>query len=120
MLNIPERAVKACTSLSSHSLASWPSTQPRPLHLFTPPILIEVAATVHLNPPTLFRWQKRIHHVAHATGPERITGEWWRNDSWTRDYYRVEDTEGVRFWLYREKLRHEKIKPQWWLHGLFS
>ena len=117
---VPERAVQICTSITSYSLTSWPISQPRPLHLFTPPIPIEVVAMIPDNPPILFRWQKRTHHVAHATGPERITGEWWRDDSWTRDYYRVEDMEGARFWLYREGLYRDSIDPQWWLHGLFA
>ena len=118
--HVPERAVKASTSNTLQPSASWPTNQPRPLHLFTPPILIEAVAVVPHDPPILFRWQKRTHHIAHATGPERITGEWWHNDSWTRDYYRIEDTEGARFWLYLEKLHHGKIDPRWWLHGLFS
>ena len=72
------------------------------------------------NPPILFKWQNRTHHVARAVGPERITGEWWHNDSWTRDYYQIEDLDGGRFWLYREGLYRENINPRWWLHGLFA
>ena len=72
------------------------------------------------NPPVLFRWQKRTHRVANASGPERITGEWWRGDSWTRDYYQIEDMAGARFWLYREGLYRDSVDPQWWLHGLFA
>jgi hypothetical protein len=42
-----------------------------------------------------------VHRVLHASGPERIEGEWWREDAPVRDYYRIEDSSGARFWLYR-------------------
>jgi len=38
----------------------------------------------------------------------------------TRDYFRLEDQDGRRFWLYREGLAERGEKPQWYLHGLFS
>jgi protein ImuB len=41
----------------------------------------------------------------------------------TRDYYRVEDEAGRRFWLFREGLygREDIDKaPSWWLHGVFA
>ena len=36
----------------------------------------------------------------------------------TRDYFRVEDTDGHRFWLYREGLYGPKATPRWYLHGV--
>ena len=54
----------------------------------------------------LFRWRRVVHRVQAAEGPERIAPEWWREDkrwaSGSRDYWRVEDADGRRFWLYRE------------------
>jgi protein ImuB len=43
----------------------------------------------------------------------------------TRDYFRVEDETGLRFWLYRDGLygegEQEQAKPlAWFLHGLFA
>ena len=39
----------------------------------------------------------------------------------TRDYYRVEDSEGRRFWIYRRGLfGRETNEPAWYLHGLFA
>ena len=41
----------------------------------------------------------------------------------TRDYYRVEDDQGHRYWLFREGLyNREDIDraPSWWLHGVFA
>jgi protein ImuB len=94
-----------------------------------------------------FRWRRRLHHVLRAEGPERIAPEWWHDPAmvensvletpWeqaTRDYFRVEDSQGGRFWLYREGLyghaEHCGPSPQpdgpgwqpprWYLHGVFG
>jgi len=125
--HIPERA---CREVSA--LAPDPGTgcalpaQPRPLHLLPWPEPIEVMAPVPDHPPVMFRWQRRQHRVASATGPERIGPEWWlaepedafRYDH-IRDYYRVEDTDGRRFWVYRDGAYRPGIKPRWYLHGIF-
>jgi protein ImuB len=102
------------------------SRQPRPLHLLPSPEPIEVIAPIPDGPPALFRWRRLQHRVALAEGPERIAPEWWLTDDGcaadnparTRDYYRVEDSEGRRFWLYREGLYLAGITPRWYLHGL--
>lgn len=75
------------------------------------------------GPPLRFRWRRVLHEVARAEGPERIAPEWWRrgDDTLTRDYYRVEDVRGRRFWVYREGLYgRETSCPRWFLHGLFA
>ena len=62
-----------------------------------------------------------MHEVARAEGPERIAPEWWREpDGRTRDYYRVEDRQGRRFWLFRQGLYGEADEPRWFIHGLFA
>lgn len=102
--------------------------QPRPLHLLPWPEPIEVMAPVPDHPPVMFRWRRRRHRVACADGPERIGPEWWLEepaDAFSprhriRDYYRVEDTEGRRFWLYREGLYRPAVEPAWYLHGFFA
>lgn len=41
----------------------------------------------------------------------------------TRDYYRVEDESGRRYWLFREGLYDRpdlSRSPTWWLHGVFA
>ena len=76
------------------------------------------------GPPMLFRWRRVVHRVRAAEGPERIAPEWWREDrSWTsgsRDYWRIEDADGRRFWLYREVRAKPAATPRWFLHGLFA
>jgi protein ImuB len=82
-----------------------------------------IAAATPAGPPQRFRWRGMIHAVAHAQGPERIAGEWWRSrvSQPTRDYYLVEDDGGRRFWLYREGLYGRETKlARWFVHGLFA
>lgn len=98
-------------------------TPARPIRLMEPPERIEVLAEVPDGPPIRFRWRRVLHAVIRADGPERIAPEWWRTPEGTatRDYYRVEDDHGRRFWLYRDGLyERETGAPRWFLHGLFA
>ena len=77
----------------------------RPLRLFVRPEPIEAVAEVPDGPPLRFRWRRVLHDVAAIEGPERIAPPWWRRDGGpTRDYFRAEDSQGRRFWLFREGL----------------
>jgi protein ImuB len=60
-----------------------------------------------------------------ADGPERIFGEWWKRDtelSAVRDYFRVEDEAGERFWIYRSGDGEDTTtgSHKWFLHGIFG
>ena len=93
----------------------------RPLRLFARPELVEAIAEVPDGPPVRFRWRRALYSIARAEGPERIAAEWWRGDGPTRDYFRVEDSAGHRFWLFREGLyEREPMNPRWYLHGVFA
>jgi protein ImuB len=95
----------------------------RPLRLFARPEPIEVMAEVPDGPPLRFRWRRALHAVALAEGPERIAMEWWRSETSTptRDYFRIEDEQGRRFWLYRDGLYgRETETPRWFVHGFFA
>jgi len=131
--HLPEKACREIPALA----ASVPSSagdgagrplSPRPLHLLAWPEPVEVMAPVPDHPPLMFRWHGRPHRVVRADGPERIAPEWWLADApldpeaaerATRDYYRVEDERGRRFWLYREGLYRAGGTPRWYLHGVF-
>jgi protein ImuB len=91
----------------------------RPLTLFARPQAIDAIATVPDGPPIRFRWRRVLREVARAEGPERISGDWMGGGP-TRDYYRVEDRQGRRYWLYREGLYGEDAEPRWFVHGLFA
>ena len=72
------------------------------------------------GPPLRFRWRRALHEVAAAEGPERIEGAWWSEGGPTRDYFRVEDQAGLRFWLFRRGLYRDTQAPLWFLHGTFA
>ena len=104
--------------------APWPLPRPRPIRLLPRPEPISAMAPVPDDPPVLFRWRRQLFHIARADGPERLSPEWWRSENplgmETRDYYRVEDRSGQRFWLYRHGLYRTGVEPQWFLHGFFG
>lgn len=148
--HIPEQAELTLPALDPPPSHAWPSPQQgepplRPIHLFDPPQSIDVlGAEVPDGPPRRFRWRRALHEVARFEGPERIAGEWWRRrpgsilltddkgdehvryllgdaSSHVRDYYRVEDRRGRRFWIFRLGFfEAEKPMPHWYLHGLFA
>jgi protein ImuB len=126
--HIPEAASRvvsaqgaATARLSWEALRSGDDVPRRPLRLFERPEPVEVMAEVPEGPPLRFRWRRVLHRIARAEGPERIAMEWWRADGPTRDYFRVEDEAGQRFWLYRNGLYGaETMRPDWFVHGLFA
>jgi protein ImuB len=98
---------------------------PRPLRLLTKPEPIEALASVPDGPPVRFRWRRALHEIAAAEGPERIEGAWWSEPGGpARDYFRVEDKSGLRFWLFRSGLYRDMTEgesaPTWFLHGMFA
>jgi protein ImuB len=136
--HIPERAVVAMPAqhqLAAAIQAAWPervASEPplRPLRLFEKPEPIKVIAEVPDGPPAWFQWRRATHTVMRVEGPERVAMEWWRSqgETLTRDYFRVEDEAGLRFWLYRDGLydremvprEGEIVHPHWFVHGLFA
>lgn len=131
--HIPEQAQLALPAIACRTPALWPPPPPgeppaRPLFLFDPPQPVEVIAEVPDGPPHRFRWRRKLHEVRLYEGPERIAGEWWKRQGGeapgqaglTRDYYRVEDVRGRRYWIFRRGLYDEKPAPRWYLHGLFA
>ncbi|MGI9499220.1 MAG: Y-family DNA polymerase [Geminicoccaceae bacterium] len=115
-------------------------TLPRPLRLLRQPEPIEAIAPLPDEPPVLFRWRQGLHKVIGAQGPETVAPDWWRLPETersapsikgacpedaappARDYFAVEDSEGARFWLFREG-RYDRAPgtmPRWFLHGVFG
>ncbi len=96
----------------------------RPVRLLERPEQIEVVAVeIPEGPPSRFRWRHVSYRVARAEGPERIAPEWWRSSAiaGTRDYFRVEDDDGRRYWLYREgSYGGSTSPPGWFVQGLFA
>ncbi len=129
--HIPERAVSlepAARTKHDYSLEwaseHYPGNPPgRPIRLFEPPERIDATFEIPDAAPAQFVWRRVRHTIVMAEGPERIAPEWWREHAGalTRDYYRLEDSTGKRFWVFREGL-HERgnPNPRWYLHGLFA
>ena len=121
------RPVYLASSPLSHAAGRWNPETPRPMRLFRRPEPLEFVSALHPDdPPSQFRWRKRLHRILRAEGPERIGGEWWRirniddvSIHQVRDYYRVEDQDGTRFWVYREGLENDG-HARWFVHGLFG
>ena len=127
--HVPERTVRRVPPLPM-ARPSWVDdpAAPRPIRLLRRPEAIEVIAPVPDDPPIRFNWRGIAHRVRAAAGPERIAAEWWRGrqsgrrpeTDLIRDYYRVEDSDGARFWIFRAGLHAPDRMPQWYLHGLFG
>jgi protein ImuB len=96
----------------------------RPSRLLDRPEAIEVIYATPEGMPRRFVWRRAVHDIARVEGPERIAPEWWREPSSARlrDYYKVEDAAGRRYWIYREGLIGDGRggAPGWFLHGLFG
>jgi protein ImuB len=146
--HIPE-ASEILEPFSSKTPASWDEVEHKTRPLLLLPCAEpaeDVIAVIPDGPPRRFRWRGVTHEVKVSEGPERIASEWWRLDfphsresgkpasngeekpgsGWqpsalTRDYYRVEDAHGRRFWLYRQGLHErETADARWFVHGLFA
>lgn len=124
--HVPERAVRATPAMAPVASLDWSPDRPRPVRLFPHPEAITAVAELPDEPPVAFTWRGRRHRVARAEGPERIGEEWWRKPidkvgtSFVRDYYRVEDDTGGRYWIFRAGLYGGDEPPRWWLHGVFA
>jgi protein ImuB len=132
--HIPELAEVALPAQTINDVAGWDvfhryrkeaELSPRPLRLLTRPEPIETVAEVPDGPPLRFRWRRALHEVIAAEGPERIEGSWWSEHGGpARDYFRVEDKSGLRFWLFRAGLYRDLAQgaaaPTWFLHGTFA
>jgi len=111
--------------------SSGPPPQPpagaelnRPHRLLDRPEAIAVVYATPEGLPRRFVWRRAVHDIARVQGPERIAPEWWRERSTARlrDYYRVEDGQGRRYWIFREGLAGAGCggAPAWYIHGLFG
>lgn len=135
--HIPERADLAVPMLHASQEfceAAWPArvaAEPplRPLRLLDHPEEIDVTAMFPDGPPAQFKWRRAQHRIMRVEGPERIATEWWlqsidlecHSDSHTRDYFRVEDREGCRFWLYRHGVHMREVRTfRWFMQGIFA
>ena len=123
--HVPERAERWVSALQLvDEEARFGPARQRPLKLLPAPEEVRVTYAVPEGPPAQFVWRKLAHRVTRYEGPERIAPEWWndRARARLRDYYRVEDSDGRRYWLFREGVLGDGRggDPRWFMHGLFA
>jgi protein ImuB len=96
----------------------------RPLKLLDKSEGIAVLYAAPDGSPQRFRWRGEVRDVVRVEGPERIAPEWWRERSSARlrDYYRIEDAAGRRYWIYRCGMAGDGRggAPDWFLQGLYA
>ncbi len=109
-ISVPAQQVQP-SKLSWTKIRKAKDAPRRPLRLFVRSEPVDFAGEQH------FTWRKMQRSVAHREGPERIAMEWWQHETpqAARDYFRVEDDKGRRYWLYRND-----ATSQWFLHGVFA
>ncbi|WP_287786856.1 DNA polymerase Y family protein [Acidiphilium sp.] len=123
--DVPERCLRRIPPLAPETGATWPAAWPRPARLLTPPERVETLALLPDHPPVSFTWRGVRRRVACADGPERVFGEWWKRDAElaaVRDYFRIEDEAGERFWIFRAGDGENAAtgSQNWFLHGIFA
>ena len=121
--HIPERAQRWQAPLSPQPASREEfAFHDRPLKLLDKPEKIAVLYATPDGFPRSFRWRGGVHEIARVEGPERIAPEWWREKGTARlrDYYRIEDSAGRRYWIYRAGLAGDGRGglPDWFLQGL--
>jgi protein ImuB len=123
--DVPERTVRHIPALAPETGAEWPGRWPRPSRLLTRPEAIDTVALLPDHPPASFTWRGVRRRVKRADGPERVFGEWWKRDpelTAVRDYFRLEDDAGERYWVYRAGNGEDPLTglQRWFLHGIFG
>ncbi len=113
--HIPEKAFSVAAAAYSAPASGWMETPPRPLVIFPPEPIAGAGRAV----PRRFKWRGLWWRVVAASGPERISPEWWLDDpAWRtglRDYWRVQTDRGARLWLYNTPQR-----DGWCVQGQFA
>ncbi|WP_459556752.1 Y-family DNA polymerase [Lacunimicrobium album] len=84
----------------------------RPLRLFQRAEALEVMGLNDVGVPRRLFLNDQCHDVIHAGGPERIESAWWRGPMQRRDYYRVETSQGRRWWIFQRL-----ADRSWFLQG---
>ena len=123
--HMPERAQRWRSPLEPQPVIQGElAFHQRPLKLLDRPERISVLYASPDGHPRSFRWRGSVREVTRVEGPERIAPEWWRERSTARlrDYYRIEDGEGRRYWIYRHGISGDGRGdlPLWYLHGLYG
>jgi protein ImuB len=122
--HIPERARSRAAygdPVSAKLRSLKPPTLPRrPLLLLPRPEPATAIAEVPDGAPRKLTWRRKVRNITRSSGPERIAPEWWHGTEGerSRDYYWVEDSDGVRLWVFRHGALGDEPNAAWYVHGL--
>ena len=115
--HLPEREFTCVEAMDRREPVSWTATpRRRPVRLFR---RLERLVTLQAGrPPKRFQWRKSIYATQDAKGPERLSAEWWQDDSGAlRDYWQVQTEDGPRLWLMTYP---GSAEPNWYIAGRFA
>lgn len=114
--HLPERAARH-VPMDHHAIkqAEPPPPRDRPTQLFDRPQPIEVQALTPDGPVSQVMWKGRSLQVESCIGPERLTSEWWRQQTDSRDYFAVRIHTGIHLWLFRDAR-----SGRWFVHGWWA
>ena len=123
--DVPERSVCRIPAMAADTGAGCPGHWPRPSRLLPAPEPVETVALLPDHPPVSFTWRGIRRRLRRGDGPERVFGEWWKRDAElaaVRDYFRVEDDAGERYWLFRAGDGEDAAtgSHRWFIHGVFG
>jgi protein ImuB len=84
----------------------------RALRLLQPPEAVEVEHAAGI--PCAMWWRGARVPLRRVQGPERLSGDWWRDDAYRRDYWRCEsETGGGSFVVFQ-------ASDAWFVHGWYD
>ena len=82
----------------------------RALRLLQPPEAVEVEHAAGI--PCAMWWRGARLPLRRVQGPERLSGDWWRDDAYRRDYWRCESETGS-FVVFQDA-------ADWFVHGWYD
>ncbi|HQW81430.1 MAG TPA: DNA polymerase Y family protein [Pseudomonadota bacterium] len=80
-----------------------PTTAMRPMFLLS-------------EPQPVAQWPSFDWRRARLSLPERIESGWWDEADATRDYYRLDQTDGARLWVFRNR----QAPHDWFVQGVYA
>ena len=111
----PQPSNQRATRLSSGAGRTSPAP-PMALRIFRP----AQPATVEMDhgQPSRVLFGGKSGRVITARGPWNASGEWWRQEPWTREEWDVEIQSGPRRALYR--ITHDPRRDTWFVDGSYD
>jgi protein ImuB len=88
-----------------------PRPAPLAFRLLDPPEPVEIERAE--GQPGAVWWRGRRIAIERALGPERLSGDWWK-DAYARDYWRCESESGDLL------LFLDRMEQQWYMHGWYD